>query len=110
MGGFLILTKMSKNEKYDSKIWDTTFNSSKDILSLIVLNLNSVHNQASNENNSGSCLRYISHHVPWLDITQVICWWIWKLHYTNFKGKFLLSPQEQSQGPRFKVASEGLAT
>ena len=34
----------------------------------------------------------------------------WKLHYINPKGKFILSPQEQHQGPRFKVSSDGLST
>ena len=31
------------------------------------------------------------------------------MHYINPKGKFILSPQEQRQGPRFKVSSEGLS-
>ena len=31
------------------------------------------------------------------------------MHYRNPKGKFILSPQEQRQGPRFKVSSEGLS-
>ena len=29
--------------------------------------------------------------------------------YINPKGKFILSPQEQHQGPRFKASSEGLS-
>ena len=33
---------------------------------------------------------------------------IWKLYYNDPKGKFILSPQEQRQIPRFKVSSEGL--
>ena len=33
-----------------------------------------------------------------------------KLIYINPKVKLILSPQEQRQGPRFKVSSEGLST
>ena len=46
-------------KKYNSKIRDTTFDSSiKHII--FVLNPNSVHNYAPNESNSVSCLLYIS--------------------------------------------------
>ena len=34
---------------------------------------------------------------------------VWKLYYINPKGKFILSPQEQRQRPRFKVLSERLS-
>ena len=33
-----------------------------------------------------------------------------KLHYIFRKGKLILSPQEQRQGPQLKVSSEGLST
>ena len=33
----------------------------------------------------------------------------WRLHCINPKGNFILSPQEQRQGPRFKVSSERLS-
>ena len=77
MGEFWFWEKWERMKKYNSKIWDTTFNSSIDALSLFYTQIQSIIMLPMKEMFSVSCLLYISFHAPQFDITQIIftMWW-----------------------------------